>query len=72
MNHQHRLITKVLFAFVPALLLFLGLFTMLQTSQAAGSDVFCVVPPDASIGPFSACEQVFTDVQTAVSQPPAF
>ncbi len=67
MNHQHRLTAIALFAFAPALFLFVGLFTMLQTSQAAGTGVFCVVPPDASIGPFPACEQVFTRVQTAVN-----
>lgn len=66
MYHKHRLTTVMIFAFTPALFLSLGLFTMLQTSQAA-TGVFCVVPSGASIEPFAACEQVFTGVQTAVN-----
>jgi hypothetical protein len=57
----------VFLATVMSLLLIQAVFSLLtQPAGYAAGNVYCVVPPGESTGPFAACDQVYTSVQSAV------
>jgi hypothetical protein len=57
----------IFLATVMGLLLIQAVFSLLtQPAGYAAGNVYCVVPPGESTGPFAACDQVFTSVQAAV------
>jgi hypothetical protein len=57
----------IFLATVVGLLLIQAVFSLLtQPTGYAAGNVYCVVPPGEETGPFAACDQVFTSVQTAV------
>lgn len=48
-------------------LVILTLSAQARYVTSAGNNVYCVVPPAAPQGPFAACGQIFTEIQTAVN-----